>query len=105
MCRGNGASVLRIVPYAALHFSAYEYYRDALARAAAAAAEKPLDAYLVPPSLDLLAGSAAGATAVLVGQSTKACLPQHARLCTTAFLAQCSAHRCPSCCPPCCAFG
>lgn len=25
--RGNGASVLRIVPYAAIHFSAYEYYR------------------------------------------------------------------------------
>ena len=64
--RGNGASVLRIVPYAALHFSAYEYYRDALARAAAAAAGKPLDACPVPPSLDLVAGSAAGATAVLV---------------------------------------
>ena len=28
--RGNGASVLRIVPYAAFHFGAYEYYRRAL---------------------------------------------------------------------------
>ncbi len=28
--RGNGASVLRIVPYAALHFAAYERYRRAL---------------------------------------------------------------------------
>ena len=30
MHRGNGASVLRIVPYAALHFTAYERYRSAL---------------------------------------------------------------------------
>ena len=29
-CRGNGASVLRIVPYAALNFTAYERYRSAL---------------------------------------------------------------------------
>eukprot|EP00195_Chlamydomonas_chlamydogama_P010063 CAMPEP_0202916286 /NCGR_PEP_ID=MMETSP1392-20130828/68186_1 /ASSEMBLY_ACC=CAM_ASM_000868 /TAXON_ID=225041 /ORGANISM="Chlamydomonas chlamydogama, Strain SAG 11-48b" /LENGTH=244 /DNA_ID=CAMNT_0049608657 /DNA_START=104 /DNA_END=835 /DNA_ORIENTATION=- len=28
--RGNSASVLRIVPYAAIHFSAYEWYRRAL---------------------------------------------------------------------------
>ncbi|KAH9613352.1 hypothetical protein KSS87_019180 [Heliosperma pusillum] len=55
--KGNGASVIRIVPYAALHFMAYERYRYWL--------------YENCPSLgtgsvvDLLAGSAAGGTAVL----------------------------------------
>ncbi|KAL9247280.1 hypothetical protein vseg_020727 [Gypsophila vaccaria] len=55
--KGNGASVLRIVPYAALHFMAYERYRFWI--------------YDNCPSLgtgsvvDLLAGSAAGGTAVL----------------------------------------
>ncbi|KAG1346369.1 putative Mitochondrial carrier protein CoAc1 [Cocos nucifera] len=55
--KGNGASVLRIVPYAALHFMTYEQYRCWI-----------LNNY---PSLgtgshiDLLAGSAAGGTAVL----------------------------------------
>lgn len=28
--RGNGASVLRIVPYAAVHFTAYERFRELL---------------------------------------------------------------------------
>ncbi len=70
MRRGNGASVLRIVPYAALHFSAYESYREALVRAAAAAAHKPLCDFVVPPYLDLIAGSAAGATAVMVLSSS-----------------------------------
>ena len=56
-CRGNGASVIRIVPYAALHYMTYEQYRSWI-----------LNNY---PSLgsgshiDLLAGSAAGGTAVL----------------------------------------
>ncbi|EIE18155.1 mitochondrial carrier, partial [Coccomyxa subellipsoidea C-169] len=64
--RGNGASVLRIVPYAALHFGAYEYYRELLVKAAAASVGKGVVEYDVPPALDLVAGSAAGATAVLV---------------------------------------
>ncbi|KAI5669683.1 hypothetical protein M9H77_19536 [Catharanthus roseus] len=55
--KGNGASVIRIVPYAALHFMTYEQYRSWI-----------LDYY---PALgtgsivDLLAGSTAGGTAVL----------------------------------------
>lgn len=56
--RGNGASVLRIVPYAALHFMTYEQYRCWV-----------LDNYTgllgTGPVVDLLAGSAAGGTAVL----------------------------------------
>lgn len=55
--RGNGASVLRIVPYAALHFMTYEQYRCWI-----------LNNYQVlgsGPVIDLLAGSAAGGTAVL----------------------------------------
>ncbi|KAL0311864.1 UNVERIFIED_CONTAM: Mitochondrial carrier protein CoAc1 [Sesamum radiatum] len=55
--KGNGASVLRIVPYAALHFMAYEQYRLWI-----------LDNYSAlgtGPVVDLLAGSAAGGTAVL----------------------------------------
>ncbi|XP_023769947.1 mitochondrial carrier protein CoAc1 [Lactuca sativa] len=56
--KGNGASVLRIVPYAALHFMTYEQYRCWV-----------LDNYTgllgTGPVVDLLAGSAAGGTAVL----------------------------------------
>ncbi|KAJ0971340.1 hypothetical protein J5N97_019299 [Dioscorea zingiberensis] len=55
--KGNGASVLRIVPYAALHFMTYEQYRCWI-----------LNNYPslgTGPSIDLLAGSAAGGTAVL----------------------------------------
>lgn len=55
--KGNGASVLRIVPYAALHFMTYEQYRLWI-----------LDNYQAlgtGPVVDLLAGSAAGGTAVL----------------------------------------
>ncbi|KAM7255849.1 hypothetical protein ACFE04_011590 [Oxalis oulophora] len=55
--KGNGASVLRIVPYAALHFMAYERYRCWI-----------LNNYPglgTGPFIDLLAGSAAGGTAVL----------------------------------------
>ncbi|KAL3645983.1 Mitochondrial carrier protein CoAc1 [Castilleja foliolosa] len=55
--KGNGASVLRIVPYAALHFMTYEQYRLWI-----------LDNYSAlgtGPVVDLLAGSAAGGTAVL----------------------------------------
>lgn len=55
--------VLRIVPYASIHFGLYEYYRRICVDAWHAGGA-PKDA-LVPPSLDLVAGSAAGATAVI----------------------------------------
>lgn len=88
--RGNGASVLRIVPYSAFHFGAYEHYRAALVHVAGYDEPVPAPAptqsaghhhhtdpdghpvqpppthHSVPPVLDLLAGSAAGATAVLL---------------------------------------
>ncbi|KAK9839505.1 hypothetical protein WJX81_006211 [Elliptochloris bilobata] len=64
--KGNGASVLRIVPYSALHFSAYESYRQALAGFFSRHAGVPEAEFHVTPAVDLLAGSAAGATAVLV---------------------------------------
>lgn len=55
--RGNGASVARIVPYAALHYMAYEQYRRWI-----------IDTFPKVdrgPVLDLVAGSFAGGTAVL----------------------------------------
>ncbi|PIN13232.1 Mitochondrial solute carrier protein [Handroanthus impetiginosus] len=55
--KGNGASVLRIVPYAALHFMAYEQYRGWIL--------DNYSAFGTGPVVDLLAGSAAGGTAVL----------------------------------------
>ncbi|XP_052210249.1 mitochondrial carrier protein CoAc1 [Diospyros lotus] len=55
--RGNGASVLRIVPYAALHFMTYEQYRTWILNNYSALGTGPV--------IDLLAGSAAGGTAVL----------------------------------------
>ncbi|KAL4433457.1 hypothetical protein ABPG77_010310 [Micractinium sp. CCAP 211/92] len=60
--RGNGASVLRIVPYAAVHYWAYEHYRRQLVAAGALGAQE----HSVPPVLDMLAGAAAGGSAVLV---------------------------------------
>ncbi|TKY74896.1 Mitochondrial substrate carrier family protein B [Spatholobus suberectus] len=55
--KGNGASVIRIVPYAALHFMTYERYKSWI-----------LNDYPMlgsGPFIDLLAGSAAGGTSVL----------------------------------------
>ncbi|KAH9301910.1 hypothetical protein KI387_013493 [Taxus chinensis] len=55
--RGNGASVARIVPYAALHFMTYEQYRRWI-----------IDYYPgvgTGPIVDLLAGSLSGGTAVI----------------------------------------
>ncbi|XWS26431.1 hypothetical protein CRYUN_Cryun26dG0031700 [Craigia yunnanensis] len=55
--KGNGTSVIRIIPYAALHFMIYEQYRGWI-----------LDNYSFlgsGPVIDLLAGSASGGTAVL----------------------------------------
>lgn len=55
--KGNGASVLRIVPYAALHFMTYEQYRCWIINNCPAMGTGPI--------VDLLAGSVAGGTAVL----------------------------------------
>ncbi|CAN6922548.1 unnamed protein product [Brassica oleracea] len=56
--RGNGASVARIVPYAALHYMAYEEYRRWIIFGFPDTTRGPL--------LDLVAGSFAGGTAVLL---------------------------------------
>lgn len=55
--RGNGASVARIVPYAALHYMAYEQYRRWIILTFPDMGRGPV--------LDLVAGSFAGGTAVL----------------------------------------
>ncbi|GLT85564.1 hypothetical protein SLE2022_037510 [Rubroshorea leprosula] len=55
--KGNGVSVLRIVPYAALHFMTYEQYRLWILNNYPALGSGPV--------VDLLAGSVAGGTAVL----------------------------------------
>ncbi|KMT04872.1 hypothetical protein BVRB_7g170400 [Beta vulgaris subsp. vulgaris] len=55
--KGNGASVLRIVPYAALHFMTYERYRSWLYDNCPSLGTGPV--------VDLIAGSASGGTAVL----------------------------------------
>ncbi|CAI9780401.1 unnamed protein product [Fraxinus pennsylvanica] len=55
--RGNGASIARIVPYAALHYMAYEQYRRWIILGYPGVGRGPV--------LDLIAGSFAGGTAVL----------------------------------------
>ncbi|KAL4589549.1 hypothetical protein LXL04_002457 [Taraxacum kok-saghyz] len=55
--RGNGASVARIVPYAALHYMAYEQYRRHI--------DFNFPGMGSGPVVDLLAGSLSGGTAVL----------------------------------------
>ncbi|PWA34058.1 substrate carrier protein [Artemisia annua] len=55
--RGNGASVARIVPYAALHYMAYEQYRRQI--------NDNFPGMGTGPVVDLLAGSLSGGTAVL----------------------------------------
>ena len=55
--RGNGASVARIVPYAALHYMAYEEYRRWIILGFPNVKQGPV--------LDLVAGSIAGGTAVI----------------------------------------
>ncbi|XP_059432372.1 mitochondrial carrier protein CoAc2 isoform X2 [Corylus avellana] len=55
--RGNGASLARIVPYAALHYMTYEQYRRWIILAFPDMGRGPV--------LDLVAGSFAGGTAVL----------------------------------------
>ncbi|XP_011003898.1 PREDICTED: mitochondrial substrate carrier family protein P-like [Populus euphratica] len=56
--RGNGASVARIVPYAALHYMTYEQYRRWIILSFPDNGRGPV--------LDLVAGSFAGGTAVLL---------------------------------------
>eukprot|EP00775_Hariotina_reticulata_P008737 gene8737-8917_t len=61
--RGNTASVLRIVPYAAIHFGSYEYFRRAVVRLAAGASyEEQQQQHHSHPVWDLLAGSASGSS-------------------------------------------
>ncbi|GAB2292478.1 Mitochondrial carrier protein CoAc2 [Dionaea muscipula] len=55
--RGNGASVVRIVPYAALHYMTYEQYKRWIIHSFPNVWRGPV--------LDLVAGSFAGGTAVL----------------------------------------
>lgn len=55
--RGNGASVARIVPYAALHYTAYEQYRRWIILGFPNIGRGPV--------LDLVSGSLAGGTAVV----------------------------------------
>ncbi|XVE53883.1 hypothetical protein DITRI_Ditri03aG0037400 [Diplodiscus trichospermus] len=55
--KGNGASVIRIIPYAALHFMTYEQYRGWILDNSSFLGSGPI--------IDLLAGSASGGTAVL----------------------------------------
>ncbi|KAK8581917.1 hypothetical protein V6N12_072119 [Hibiscus sabdariffa] len=55
--KGNGASVIRIIPYAALHFMTYEQYRGWILHNYPFMGSGPF--------VDLLAGSASGGTAVL----------------------------------------
>ncbi|XP_020583894.1 graves disease carrier protein isoform X2 [Phalaenopsis equestris] len=55
--RGNGASIARIVPYAALHYMAYEQYRRWIILGFPDINRGPV--------LDLVSGSIAGGTAVL----------------------------------------
>eukprot|EP00878_Enallax_costatus_P041830 GHUV01048725.1.p1 GENE.GHUV01048725.1~~GHUV01048725.1.p1 ORF type:complete len:168 (+),score=37.62 GHUV01048725.1:545-1048(+) len=62
--RGNTASVMRIVPYAAIHFGLYEYYRRGIIQFAIPHSEPGSQEQGIP-LWDLLAGSASGATAVL----------------------------------------
>ncbi|XP_057447304.1 mitochondrial carrier protein CoAc2 isoform X1 [Lotus japonicus] len=55
--RGNGASVARIIPYAALHYMSYEEYRRWIVLT--------FPDVWKGPTLDLMAGSLSGGTAVL----------------------------------------
>ena len=55
--------MLRVVPYAAFHFTAYEKFRGLLAKQLYGSETRH---HHIPPWLDLLAGSAAGGAAVLL---------------------------------------
>ncbi|XP_022638349.1 mitochondrial carrier protein CoAc2 isoform X2 [Vigna radiata var. radiata] len=55
--RGNGASVARIIPYSAIHYTSYEEYRRLIIQT--------FPDVWKGPALDLMAGSLSGGTAVL----------------------------------------
>ncbi|KAM7255663.1 hypothetical protein ACFE04_008561 [Oxalis oulophora] len=55
--KGNGAAVLRVLPYSGFHYMAYERYRSWLVNTCPSVGTGPV--------VDLIAGSAAGGTAVL----------------------------------------
>lgn len=61
--RGNGAAVLRIIPYSSIHFGLYEHYRRGIVTAVYG---QRADHHGVTPLIDLVAGSASGATAVSI---------------------------------------
>ena len=61
--RGNGASVLRIIPYSSVHWGLYEHYRRVVVDLVYGKRDHH---HGVDPIVDLVSGSAAGATAVLV---------------------------------------
>lgn len=55
--------MLRVVPYAAFHFATYEQFRKLLAKQVYGVDSTGKQ---MPPSLDLMAGSLAGGSAVLL---------------------------------------
>eukprot|EP00210_Caulerpa_lentillifera_P009307 g8871.t2 len=63
--KGNGASVARIIPYSAIHFYTYEIYRRELTKGQLLVPWSTSHAG-TPSIVHLLAGSAAGATAVIL---------------------------------------
>lgn len=64
--KGNGASTLRIIPYSAIHFGLYEQYRRQFVKARYGHEDDARIPIHISPIIDLLAGSASGATAVLI---------------------------------------
>jgi hypothetical protein len=64
--KGNGASTLRIIPYSAIHFGLYEHYRRHFVKMRYGHEDDVQVPIHISPIIDLLAGSASGATAVLI---------------------------------------
>jgi hypothetical protein len=60
LLRGNSASVARIMPYSAVHFGAFEYYRRGIMKF------EEMHGWQLPSVADGVAGSAAGLTAVVL---------------------------------------
>ncbi|GMH44309.1 hypothetical protein BSKO_12243 [Bryopsis sp. KO-2023] len=64
--KGNGASVVRIIPYSALHFHAYEINRRFLVESPPLLSLLGTNSSAPSTLVDLFAGAGAGATAVMV---------------------------------------